>query len=94
MNDDEMREVYALWNKDEPNGHLAEITSHVSPNRTGRPGGDRSSKSSPGSNRKHATSNCLKFPVIAVGSTPVKVPATGHQPRVEFPSKSKPKEKL
>ena len=28
MNDDEMREVYALWNKDEPNGHLAEITSH------------------------------------------------------------------
>jgi hypothetical protein len=29
MNDDEMREVYALWNKDEPNGHLAEITSHV-----------------------------------------------------------------
>jgi 6-phosphogluconate dehydrogenase len=29
MNDDEVREVYALWNKDELNGYLVEITSHI-----------------------------------------------------------------
>ena len=29
MNDDEMREVYALWNKGELNGYLVEITSHI-----------------------------------------------------------------
>ena len=65
-----------------------------SPNRTERPGGDRSTKSSPGPNRKHATSNCLKILVIDVGGTQVKVPATGHRLRVEFPSKPKLKEKL
>ncbi len=29
LNDDEMREVYALWNKGELNGYLVEITSHI-----------------------------------------------------------------
>ena len=29
MNDDEMREVYALWNKGELNSYLVEITSHI-----------------------------------------------------------------
>jgi 6-phosphogluconate dehydrogenase len=29
LNDDELREVYALWNKDELNGYLVEITSHI-----------------------------------------------------------------
>ena len=29
LNDDEMHEVYALWNKGEPNGYLVEITSHI-----------------------------------------------------------------
>jgi 6-phosphogluconate dehydrogenase len=29
MNDDEMREVYALWNKGELNGYLVEITGHI-----------------------------------------------------------------
>jgi 6-phosphogluconate dehydrogenase len=29
MTDDELREVYALWNKGEPNGYLVEITSHI-----------------------------------------------------------------
>ena len=29
MNDDEVREVYALWNKGELNGYLVEITSHI-----------------------------------------------------------------
>ncbi len=28
-NDDELHEVYALWNKDELNGYLLEITSHI-----------------------------------------------------------------
>ena len=29
MNDDEMHEVYASWNKGELNGYLVEITSHI-----------------------------------------------------------------
>jgi 6-phosphogluconate dehydrogenase len=29
LNDDEVREVYALWNKGELNGYLVEITSHI-----------------------------------------------------------------
>jgi len=29
LNDDELREVYALWNKGEMNGYLMEITSHI-----------------------------------------------------------------
>ncbi len=29
LNDDEMHEVYALWNKGELNGYLVEITSHI-----------------------------------------------------------------
>jgi 6-phosphogluconate dehydrogenase len=29
MNDDELRETYALWNKGELNGYLVEITSHI-----------------------------------------------------------------
>src|SRR5450759_2026273 len=29
LNDDELREVYALWNKGELNGYLVEITSHI-----------------------------------------------------------------
>ena len=29
LNDDEMHEVYALWNKGELNGYLMEITSHI-----------------------------------------------------------------
>jgi 6-phosphogluconate dehydrogenase len=29
MNDDEMRETYAVWNKGELNGYLMEITSHI-----------------------------------------------------------------
>ncbi len=29
LNDDEMHEVYALWNKHELNGYLVEITSHI-----------------------------------------------------------------
>src|ERR1035437_3128414 len=29
MNDDELREVYALWNQGELNGYLVEITSHI-----------------------------------------------------------------
>jgi 6-phosphogluconate dehydrogenase len=29
LNDDELHEVYALWNKDELNGYLVEITSHI-----------------------------------------------------------------
>ncbi len=29
MNDDEMHEAYALWNKGELNGYLVEITSHI-----------------------------------------------------------------
>ena len=29
LNDDEMHEVYALWNKGELNGYLLEITSHI-----------------------------------------------------------------
>ena len=29
LNDDEMREVYALWNKGELNGYLIEITGHI-----------------------------------------------------------------
>ncbi len=29
LNDDEMREVYASWNKGELNGYLVEITSHI-----------------------------------------------------------------
>jgi hypothetical protein len=36
----------------------------------------------------------LKILVIDVGGTQVKVPATGHRLRVEFPSKPKLKEKL
>ena len=29
LNDDEVHEVYASWNKDELNGYLVEITSHI-----------------------------------------------------------------
>ena len=29
LNDDELHEVYALWNKGELNGYLMEITSHI-----------------------------------------------------------------
>ncbi len=29
LNDDELHQVYALWNEDEPNGYLVEITSHI-----------------------------------------------------------------
>ncbi len=29
LNDDELQEVYALWNKGELNGYLVEITSHI-----------------------------------------------------------------
>src|ERR1035438_6391933 len=29
MNDDELREVYALWNQGELNGYLVEITGHI-----------------------------------------------------------------
>ena len=29
LNDDELHEVYALWNKDELNGYLVEISSHI-----------------------------------------------------------------
>ena len=29
MNDDEVHEVYASWNKGELNGYLVEITSHI-----------------------------------------------------------------
>ncbi|MHB8520005.1 MAG: NADP-dependent phosphogluconate dehydrogenase [Limisphaerales bacterium] len=29
LNDDELHEVYALWNQSEPNGYLVEITSHI-----------------------------------------------------------------
>ena len=29
LNDDELHEVYVLWNKGEPNGYLVEISSHI-----------------------------------------------------------------
>src|SRR5664279_2226926 len=29
LNDDELHDVYASWNKGEPNGYLVEITSHI-----------------------------------------------------------------
>ena len=40
MNDDEISEVYALWNKGELNGYLMEITSQIfskQDKKTGKP---------------------------------------------------------
>ena len=53
MNDDEMGEAYALWNKGELNGYLVEITSHIfSQSRTKRPANGSSTKSSTWPSRK------------------------------------------
>ena len=38
MNDDEMGETYALWNKGELNGYLVEITSHIFSKQDGKTG--------------------------------------------------------
>jgi len=38
MNDDEVHEIYASWNKGELNGYLVEITSHIFSNSDERRG--------------------------------------------------------
>ena len=92
MNDDEMREVYALWNKDEPNGHLAEITSHVFSKSDGKTGRRQIDKILAGVKQKARNIQLLensghrRWRHAGEGA--------GHQPRVEFPSRPKLKEKL